>query len=393
LPLLDAIVDSVFGARPAAGAAAASEWEMSVTTHEVRTRLLSALEHRDIGRAIEIGILAAGMRRPEWPRGAGRAGQRILRALDLAELLSRSLSAGTTQSDLERRLGIAERETSLQGFEDALFGELRRHEDRARPDPWAISATEREALLAITDDLSLETSKRSDQEQLRAALRPLARRLAARARRRRRGGHDHLDVRRTLARSVGTGGVPMTLHFRRHRPRTAQLVVMADVSGSMAGYSSFTLSLLEALRQELRNLRCFAFVDGAAEVTGEALRQPFLLGPSLPFIAGVIAGDGHSDYEAAFDAFADVAHDALTPTTTLIVIGDGRTRGGALGLDTLDRLRASVKFVYWVTPEPEADWMTGDCSLERYRRHCDRIDQVSTLGQLHEWVDSIVLGS
>jgi uncharacterized protein with von Willebrand factor type A (vWA) domain len=59
----------------------------------------------------------------------------------------------------------------------------------------------------------------------------------------------------------------------------------------------------------------------------------------------------------------------------------------------LDRLRASVKFVYWVTPEPEADWMTGDCSLERYRRHCDRIDQVSTLGQLHEWVDSIVLGS
>jgi uncharacterized protein with von Willebrand factor type A (vWA) domain len=50
-----------------------------------------------------------------------------------------------------------------------------------------------------------------------------------------------------------------------------------------------------------------------------------------------------------------------------------------------------VKHLYWMTPEPEADWRTDDCSLERYRQHCDRMDQVSTLAQLDRWVERLVL--
>ena len=373
LRVLDAIVDTVFGRAQAADSDAP---RASPTTDEIRSRLLSALEHGDIAGAVESGMLAAELDRRDGARGAGRAGQRILRALDLSELLSRALSAKGTFPDLERRVCLAEAEAALRAFEDGLSQELRRRENWARLDDGSTSALELEALGGVIDDLPLVGGTRSEQEQMRAAIRPMAQRLAARARRRRRGGHDDLDLRRTLARSVGTGGVPMALHFRRHRPRTALLVVLADVSGSMADYSSFTLSLLEALRHELRNLRCFAFVDGAAEVTGETLRQPYLLAPRLPFIPGVIRGDGHSDYEAAFDAFADVAGGALTPLTALIVIGDGRTRGGGLGEDTLNRLRRRVKYLYWMTPEPEADWATGDCSLERYRPLCDRIDQL-----------------
>lgn len=393
LPLLDAIVDKVFGPAFTPDSDPPGAPPPMVTTDEIRNRLLRALEHGDLGGATESGVLAAELGRPEWVGGAGRAGQRILRALDLSELLSRALSTGKTIPDLERRVALAEGEASLRAFEDALLSELRRREDRAGLDGWETSAQEHEALLGITDELPLAGRTASEQEQLRATLRPLARRLAARARRRRRGGHDNLDVRRTLARSVGTGGVPMALHFRRHRPRTALLVVLADVSGSMVDYSNFTLSLLEALRHELRDLRCFVFVDGAAEVTGETLRQPYLLAPRLPFIPGVICGDGHSDYAAAFDAFAEAAAGALKASTALIVIGDGRTRGRGLGDRTLSDLRRRVKYLYWMTPEPETDWDAGDCRLEGYRPHCDRIDHVSTLAQLDRWVGHIILGA
>jgi uncharacterized protein with von Willebrand factor type A (vWA) domain len=390
LGVLDAIVDTVFGPslttdsgpRPSA---------LTLTTDEIRALLRSALEAGDLAGAIEIGALAAALEDGEPAGGAGRAGQRILRALDLSELLSRALALHEVASDLERRLGRAEAEGTLEAFEIALQGELRRRMDRARRDDGSTSSRERHALRGIVEDLPLLTTARSEQDQLRAALRPLVRRLAARARRRRRRGHDHLDIRRTLARSVGTGGVPMTLHVRGHRPRLPRLVVLADVSGSMADYSRFTLSLLEAMRHELASLRCFAFVDGAAELTGEMLRQPFLLAPSLPFIPGVISGDGHSDYEAALEAFVEVAGDALTAATTLIVIGDGRTRRGGLGEGTLSDVRRRVKCIYWITPEPPALWGSGDCSLERYQRHCDRIDQVSTLAQLDRWVDQIAL--
>jgi hypothetical protein len=365
LGVLDAIVDTVFGPslttdsgpRPSA---------VTLTTDEIRALLRSALEAGDLAGAIEIGALAAALEDGEPAGGAGRAGQRILRALDLSELLSRALALHEVASDLERRLGRAEAEGTLEAFEIALQGELRRRMDRARRDDGSTSSRERHALRGIVEDLPLLTTARSEQDQLRAALRP-------------------------LARSVGTGGVPMTLHVRGHRPRLPRLVVLADVSGSMADYSRFTLSLLEAMRHELASLRCFAFVDGAAELTGEMLRQPFLLAPSLPFIPGVISGDGHSDYEAALEAFVEVAGDALTAATTLIVIGDGRTRRGGLGEGTLSDVRRRVKCIYWITPEPPALWGSGDCSLERYQRHCDRIDQVSTLAQLDRWVDQIAL--
>jgi hypothetical protein len=362
-----------------------------VTAEEIRSRLLAALRHGDIEGAAESGVLAADLARPEWVGGASRAGQRILRALDLSELLSRALSRNKSAPDLERRVALAEAEASLSAFEEALLSALRRRDDLARVDSSAATSEELEALRGVIDELPLQGGNRGEQEQLRAAARKMARRLAATARRRRRGGHENLDIRRTLARSIGTGGVPMTLHYRRRRPRAPQLVVLADVSGSMADYSSFTLSLLEALRNELRNLRCFAFVDGAGELTGETLRQPFLLAARLPFVPGVIGGDGHSDYEAAFEAFAELAGAALTPATALIVIGDGRTRDGGLGEETLRDLHRRVKHLYWMTPEPQADWASGDCSLERYRRHCDRMDQVANLAQLDRWVARLVL--
>jgi hypothetical protein len=226
--------------------------------------------------------------------------------------LSRGLSCQETAPGLERRLALAEAAVPLQAFEDALFSELRRKEDQPGLDGGAASAAGHEALRSKIDDLPLVSPGRQQQEQLRAALRPLAVRLAARGRRRRRRGYQQLDVRRTLARSVETGGVPLRLHFRDHRRRRPQLVVLADVSGSMADYSRFTLSLLETLRHELSNLRCFAFVDGAAELTGKTLRQPFLLAPSLLFIPGVVRGDGHSDYQAALEAFADAVSSSLT---------------------------------------------------------------------------------
>jgi uncharacterized protein with von Willebrand factor type A (vWA) domain len=392
LAVLDAVVDAEFALSFAGSGGSGDPSSAPVTTDEIRNRLRRALEHGDVAAAADSGLLAAGLSRPEWVSGAGRAGERILRALDLSELLTRALSGQWSAPELERRLAFAEAERSLQAFEDALFAELRRRQ-AARLADGAVPAQEWEMPAADLADLPLFGRTHAEQDQLRTAVRPLARRLASRARRRRRGGHDKLDARRTISRSVATGGVPMNLHFRTRRPRTSRLVALCDVSGSMADYSSFTLSLLEALRNELRDLRCFAFVDGAAELTGEALRQPYLLAPSLPFIPGVIGGDGHSDYESAFAAFAEVAADALTPTTALIVIGDGRTRGGGTGEGILGDLRRRVRYLYWMTPEPEADWSRGDCRLESYRRYCDRIDQVSTLGQLDRWVTRTVLGT
>ena len=56
------------------------------------------------------------------------------------------------------------------------------------------------------------------------------------------------------------------LVLRKPRPARPELVVLCDVSGSVAGFSHFTLLLVHALRQQFSRVRVFAFIDTSDEV-------------------------------------------------------------------------------------------------------------------------------
>ena len=88
---------------------------------------------------------------------------------------------------------------------------------------------------------------------MRREIYPLARRLATRLTKehhaQRRGP---LDFRRTVRASISTGGVPLTTHHRPKRPHRTELVVLCDVSGSVANFAQFTLLLVYALREAVQ---------------------------------------------------------------------------------------------------------------------------------------------
>lgn len=359
---------------------------------ELRARLQDAVRRGDPGSGAEIGAIIGALA-GEWHAafGSGRLEQRVLRALDLSAMLAQALSGSLESDPLQRQLARIAREATLASMEEALHSELLRRGalERARSGG-THSPVDLTGLIDETAALSIVGSRRADQERLQAAVRPLATRLAARARRRHRGGRRHLDIRRTIGRSIAAGGVPMELRFRRRRPRRPHIVVLADVSGSMVDYASFTMGLLQALHDELPALRCFAFVDGIGEVTHELLSRPAVLGAQLPMIQGVVSGDGRSDYGTALEAFAQCSPAVLTPTSSLVVIGDGCSRALDKGDDALRRISYQVRRLYWLTPEPADEWSRDDCHMDLYRRWCHRVDSVSTVGQLEAWVDAVI---
>ena len=358
----------------------------------LRARLLEAVKHGDRGEGAELGMMfAASAGDPGGSEGRGRLAQRVIRALDLSAMLAEALAESDEADPLRRQLARIAREATLSSMEVALHAGLARRAALARTDEAARdSPVDLGGLLDELARLPIAGGRRADQDRLQEAVRPLATRLAARARRRRRGGRTHLDFRRTIARSVASGGAPMELRYRRRAPRRPQIVVLADVSGSMADYASFTMGLLQALNDELPGLRCFAFVDGAGEVTGELLSRPAALGAQLPAIPGVVAADGRSDYRTAFLAFERVSTAVLTPGTSLVVLGDGRSRAADPGDEVLRRFSHRVRHIYWLTPEPETDWSEDDCHIERYKPWCHRVDSVATLGQLEAWVERVI---
>jgi len=206
--------------------------------------------------------------------------------------------------------------------------------------------------------------------QMRRVVQPLARTLATRlAARRRRARAGAIDLRKTLRKSMSTGGVPTDLVLRKPRPARPELVVLCDVSGSVAGFSHFTLLLVHALRQQFSRVRVFAFIDTTDEVTG-------LFGPDADLAvaiqritreAGVYTRDGHSDYGNAFVSFTEQFHSVLSPRSSLLVLGDGRTNYRDPAIKVLAHLVAASRHAHWLNPEPRHLWGSGDSAAVRYQ--------------------------
>lgn len=205
--------------------------------------------------------------------------------------------------------------------------------------------------------------------QMRRVVAPLARVLAARlAARRRRSRAGSIDLRKTLRKSMSTGGVPIDVVLRKPRPARPELVVLCDMSGSVAGFSHFTLLLVHALRQQFSRVRVFAFIDTTDEVT-----HMFGADADLAIViqritreAKVFTRDGHSDYGNAFISFTESFPGVLTPRSSLLVLGDGRTNYRNPAADVLSHMVTASRHAHWLNPEPRHLWGSGDSAVPRY---------------------------
>jgi uncharacterized protein with von Willebrand factor type A (vWA) domain len=383
LAVIDTIVDEVF---PRNSADPATPAAVPGPGPDLRERLLDAVTRGDTLGAELLGALSAdlaGYGDGDTPISVRRASQRVLRALDLSELMRRAMASQDLGDDAQR--STVQRAT-LAAFERALAAELRRRQiddPSLAPDPGSADALDADLLRLSESELA----------HLRELVRPLARRLAARARRRREPSRrGRLDVPRTQRRALGTGGVPLQPVLKRRRRQRPDVVVLCDVSGSMADYARFTLTLLQALVDELPRLRAFVFVDGVGEVTG-LLRTSHDMWDARALLLhpGVVVGDGHSDYGHVLTTFTARRDSALSTRTTLVVIGDARARGGDPRVDALAALRPRVAAIHWLNPEPRAHWGDGDSEMTAYAPFCTQVQEIRTLRQLAGWVERLVI--
>jgi uncharacterized protein len=311
---------------------------------------------------------------------------RILRQVELYRLLAMALGeeAGPDGAEPPDREELARR---IEEFR-RLLAEQVRHRLSAAVGAEQAAELYRERQLEDVDFLGANARQL---RELRQAVRPLARKLVARAAQKRRlRRRGRLDVRRTVRRSLSSGGVPVDPAFRAVRASKPDLYVLADVSGSVIEFAKFTLSLLHAMNEEFAKMRSFAFVDGIDEVTGileEGGHRMDLRGAFAR--ARVVAADGHSDYGRVLQGFAERYGADVDTRSTLIVMGDARNNYRDPGLETLKGLRERARRLYWLNPEPRADWDTSDSIMGVYAPWCDRVFEVRNLRQLTACVDEI----
>lgn len=369
----------------------------ALTPEELAAMLLRALRDGDDAMLRAMARQAvrryAGME-PGRPVGGTYYLYRTLRHLDLDNVLEQLMDSARQESPapltpLEERLERDELETRIDRLKKEIEAEIRRRLVADR----GVEAMAKTLRKPLPEDVDFMHASREEMASLRKAIHPLTRKLAVRlARKRRHGRKGPLDFRNTVRHSLSYGGVPAEPKFRYPRPSKPEIFVVADISGSVAAFARFTLHLVYAISGQFSKVRAFVFIDGIDEVTRffEGTEDIADAVHRVNTEADVVWVDGHSDYGHAFEVFWNQWGREIGPKTSVIILGDARNNYHASQSWVIKEMRKKARHVFWLNPEPNSYWNTGDSIVGEYGVHCDGVFECRNLRQLEKFVDHLV---
>ena len=218
-----------------------------------------------------------------------------------------------------------------------------------RRDDAALTVSERERL----NRLDFEAMTAEEMAEAKRAIRRLTLPLAERPTRRFRPDPSgpRADLRATIRASMRMGGEITAISRRRRVTQPPPLVLLCDVSGSMARYAQILLHFLHAVANHRARVHSFVFGTRLTNIT-RALRNR---DPEVAFQAvSHILPDwsGGTRIGEALDRFNRLwARRVLGQGAVVLLITDGLDRGGAEGLaEAAERLSHSCRRLIWLNP-------------------------------------------
>jgi uncharacterized protein with von Willebrand factor type A (vWA) domain len=235
---------------------------------------------------------------------------------------------------------------------------------------------------------------------------------------RKRSGRPWL--RRVLRDNLKAGGVPFVIPYRAPKHKTTRVVLLVDVSFSVARAAGLFLLMAEKFLELGRRARVLAFVDRPVDATAavtswargsrrsrpavdDARRRPRrgarpgdgISSRGLSF-ADVLEGlrdlnlEAPSDYGGAFHALSTSRLRPRGRDTVLVVLGDGRTNRFDPLPWTLAELARGCRWVLWLVPEPRSRWGTADSALPAYLESVDLVVEATDLEGLAAGLGELV---
>ncbi len=166
-----------------------------------------------------------------------------------------------------------------------------------------------------------------------------------------RGHGSRVDLRRSIADSVRTGGDVVELRRRTPRVRRRALVLLCDVSGSMERYSRMLLHFAHAVTKRRHRVEAFLFATQLTRITRQlrASRADVALAAvsqSVPdWSGGTRIGGAVREFHQRW------SRRVLSGGPVVLLISDGWDRGDPGELrDQIARLQRSCHRLVWLNP-------------------------------------------
>ncbi len=346
---------------------------------QLESLIRSAAEEAGVERIenfLQVGFFS---RRTLESLGAERA------AGELRELLDRLRSAGMPPGDIDA-LG-----SLIDGLMDAIRKSVRNFMEREiqKQNHDYIEKFRQQTLLEKSFYHLTEDEVRKMREVVEQLAQKIKNILTIRRKRIKRG---KLDLHQTLRRNMSHAGIPFERVWKHRKKDRPKLVILCDVSSSVANVSRFMLQFCYSLQEAFSKIRSFIFVAELGEVThlfkGAEINQSIeraLQG------GGVVNVYTRSNFGNAFYVFTQNYLSAVDKKTTVLILGDARNNYNDPKAWCLREIHSKAKNVIWLNPENPNAWGFGDSVMNRYTPFVGVAEECRNLAQLSHWIDRLIL--
>ncbi|MBI3024135.1 MAG: VWA domain-containing protein [Candidatus Tectomicrobia bacterium] len=229
--------------------------------------------------------------------------------------------------------------------------------------------------------------------ELRRIIAKLVPKLATKISRRKRPDmrSQEVDLRRSVKRSIRTGGEVLRLFRRKRRIQKTQIILLCDVSGSMDSYSQFLIQFLYSLQNEIKSLRTFVFSTRLTDAT-PYLRHKDVSHALRRLSQEVHDWSGGTQIGNCLKTFNfDHGRTILNSRTIVIIISDGWDRGDTEVLSQeMDRLRRKCYRLIWLNPLlGSPGYRPIDRGMRTALPYCDEFMSAHNLDSLVEMTGKI----
>lgn len=222
----------------------------------------------------------------------------------------------------------------------------------------------------------------TDMPTAAAVIAKLSRRLATRISRRyqRSKKRERLDLRRTIRQNIRYGGTMFNLKYRTKKINKPRMLLICDVSGSMAKYASFVLQFMYGLANVTEEIESFIFSEKVQLITQEFLKpQPFEKTMTDIINLSEDWGKG-TDFNEALRVINEEYKGLISKDTFVIILSDTKSLNAEMAATRLMDMKKRVKDIIWLNTLPIKVWPETR-SVVMFRRHC-RMLECSTLAHL-----------
>ncbi|MCP4818771.1 MAG: VWA domain-containing protein [Shimia sp.] len=195
---------------------------------------------------------------------------------------------------------------------------------------------------------------------------------------------DRLHFRKTIRRSLATGGEPIRLIKRKRPDRSRKIVALCDVSGSMSVYAQVFLAFLAGLMRGDTTADAYLFHTRLVRIT-EALRDKDAMRAIGRMSLMADGFGGGSKIGESLERFASTyARRFVDGRSVVMILSDGYDTTSPDHIDdALQKLRKRGCRIIWLNPlKGWNDYAPVAAGMAAALPHLDRFASANTLADL-----------